>query len=69
MSIVFSFRSVSKQILPHLWSNRFEEQAFWFYEDFYADCYENLPHLRTKSFAKKVLLRSLDYLDNDASDV
>ena len=42
-----------------------EEQAFWFYEDFNAD----LPHLRTKSYAKKVFLRSLDYLDNDASDV
>jgi hypothetical protein len=26
-------------------------------------------YLRTKSFAKKVFLRSLDYLDNDASDV
>ena len=40
-------------------------ESSWFYEDFNAD----LPHLRTKSFAKKVFLRSLDYLDNDASDV
>ena len=34
------------------------EQAHWFYEDFYADNHEHLPHLGLGAFAKRVMEQS-----------
>ena len=37
------------------------EQAWWFYEDFYADKYVHLPHMKMVEFAKR-LFRACDSL-------
>jgi len=34
------------------------EQAWWFYEDFYADSDSSLPHFNLNSFAREVFNRS-----------